>query len=554
MVWGALRFPVASVTDLLKDRAKTRVSQFARTELKAAAFAHVMALSMDYHTSKSSGKLTKAIEQGTELSSLVDNALTAGPMLVDLAVAAAYMTGRFDFYLGFVVLGAALAALYSTLKGSAITFPLERASSERSRLESEVLYDSVSNWPTVAYHNRSRFEQDRYGAAVRAEVMAERTYFDWCDIDFAAQGLAMDAGLLVAAGLVARRLAAGEATLSAFVFLVSYWASLRQPMHELAWTFRETSAHLINAEWLFQLLQTAPSVRDRPGAAELRVPDGRVEFRDVSFAYDPKRPILRGLSFVAEPGQSVALVGETGGGKSTVLKLLYRFYDVAPDGRGAITIDGQDLRDVTLDSLREHLGTVPQEPSVFDQTILQNVAYARPGATRHDVVEACRQARIHDQIMRFPDAYETRLGERGVRLSGGELQRLAIARVILRRPRVVILDEATSAVDSDTEASVQMALAALAAGRTVFTVAHRLSTIVAANLILVIDQGRVVERGTHQELLLRQGKYYRLWMRQTASKSDDESVKTDTDSGGEGHEVATAVASVTEVHDGQGTG
>jgi ABC-type multidrug transport system fused ATPase/permease subunit len=329
----------------------------------------------------------------------------------------------------------------------------------------------------------------------------------------------MEAGLVAACALVAVRIANGTAKLSSFVFLVSYWDTIKSPMTMLAWNIREATTHVIDAEWLYQLIQTKPSVQDKPGAEKICLQGGKVEFRDVSFSYGPDRPIIDGMTFTAEPGQSVALVGETGSGKSTTLKVLYRFYDVS---KGSIHIDGHDVRDVTLTSLRDILGAVPQDPSVFDQTLMENILYARPGATEADAIEACKAARIHHQILKFPDGYNTRLGERGVRLSGGELQRLAIARVILRQPKIVVLDEATSAVDSETESLIQQAIGALSAGRTVFMIAHRLSTVVNADLILVIDQGQVVERGSHRELLQRGGKYARLWNMQTLVRDEGE--------------------------------
>jgi ABC-type transport system involved in Fe-S cluster assembly fused permease/ATPase subunit len=512
IVWGILQFPVFAVTDMLKSMADTRISQFAYRELKAVSFAHVMNLSMDYHSSKSSGKLTKAIEQGTDLTSIIDNVFTAGPMVIDLAIAAVYLSTEFDFYMGFIVLTTSLAHIYATGKGNALTVPMKRVRAERIRVENEVLYDSITNWPTVAYHNRKNFEQDRYARAVKSSIMAERKFYDYSDYVFVVQSFALDAGLMAAASLAAYRVAIGSSTVGNFVFLVAYWASIKEPMSMLSWTFRETSSHLINAEWLYQLLKLQPTIRDKPGAHDIKIPEGRVEFRNVAFSYEPERPILRDITFATKPGQSVALVGETGGGKSTILKLLYRFYDVKG---GSVIIDGQDIRDVTLDSLRDSLGAVPQDPSVFDQSLLENVRYARPGATDEECIAACKAAQVHDQIQRFPAGYGTKLGERGVRLSGGELQRLAIARVILRAPKIVVLDEATSAVDSQTESSVQHALKTLSSGRTVFIVAHRLSTVVNADIILVIDQGRIVERGTHEELLQNQGKYSRLWSMQT---------------------------------------
>lgn len=497
---------------MIKCLARTRLSQFAYTRLKAAAFSHVMSLSMDYHSFKSSGKLTKAIDQGTNLTSIVENIFITVPTFIDLIIAAIYLTIAFDRFMGLIVIATMIGYILVSVKKNAITSKMERVSSEKDRLESEVLYDSVTNWQTVAYHNRRTFEEDRYAVAVRNTVMAQRNYYDWTDYSVFLQDFILDAGLLTAAVLASYRVATGSSPLSNFVFLIMYWASVREPMSMIAWTFHETAAHLINAEWLFQLLQTKATVQDKPGAKDLVITTGEVIFNDVAFAYSPDRQILKGLSFVADPGRTVALVGETGGGKSTILKLLYRFYDV---NAGSITIDGQDLRDVTLDSLRESLGIVPQDPCVFDQTILQNVLYARPLATTDEVHEACRAAQIHDQILRFPRGYDTRIGERGVRLSGGELQRLAIARVILRKPSIVILDEATSAVDTATEVSVQKALKTLSEGRTVFVVAHRLSTIVKADQILLMDGGQIVEKGSHEELLRKGGKYHRLWHMQT---------------------------------------
>ncbi len=301
-----------------------------------------------------------------------------------------------------------------------------------------------------------------------------------------------------------------------FVALNTYWTTLSYPFSTLAYSFRQLTSNLIDAERLLQLLRTKPSVSDRYGAIELKLAGARVEFTNVSFAYDERKPTIKEISFVANPGETVALVGKTGSGKSTTLKLLFRFYDVSG---GAITIDGQDVRDVTLASLRDALGVVPQNPFLFNDSILENVRYARLDATDEEVYEACKAAYIHETIMTFPDGYKTKVGERGVKLSGGELQRVSIARVFLKKPRIVILDEATSAVDPSTEAQIQESFKKLSAGRTTFIVAHRLSTIMDADCILVVDNGEIIERGTHQELLHRDGRYTNLWVRLDPKRS-----------------------------------
>lgn len=268
---------------------------------------------------------------------------------------------------------------------------------------------------------------------------------------------------------------------------------------------------LTDSERLLVLLQTKPSVTDKPTAYPLELKSGEVVFKDVDFAYDPRKQTLSKVSFIAKPGMTVALVGETGGGKSTLMKLLYRYYDI---NGGSIRIDGQDIRDVTLDSLRDSFGLVPQDPALFNTTLMENLRYAKLDAADEDIMEACRAACIHDKIMQFPDKYNSKVGERGVKLSGGEMQRVAIARAILRDPKIVLLDEATSMIDAETEAEIQKALRQLTAGRTTFVVAHRLSTIQHADLILVIGGGRIIECGNHEELFRQNGKYVSLWSKQ----------------------------------------
>jgi ABC-type multidrug transport system fused ATPase/permease subunit len=325
-------------------------------------------------------------------------------------------------------------------------------------------------------------------------------------------------GRLAATFLAAYRVSQGSATLGDFVTLTTYWRNVEGPVIRVSWSIRRVTSMLTDSERLLQLFQTTATIVDAPNAVELSIKDGEVEFDGVDFAYNARRATLSDVSFKAKSGQTVALVGETGGGKSTIMKLLYRYYDVQG---GAIRIDGQDIRGVTLDSLRDSFGMVPQDPSLFNISIMENVRYARLDATDEEVKDACRAAAIHDKIETFPDKYESTVGERGVKLSGGELQRIAIARAILRQPKIVLLDEATSMIDAETEALIQEALKRLRQSRTTFIIAHRLSTIQHADLILVVHDGKVVERGTHDELFRMKGKYVALWSKQLSKDVKD---------------------------------
>ncbi|PMB64807.1 Heavy metal tolerance protein [Beauveria bassiana] len=519
-----LNLPVRLAVQILDSCARTRISQFSKYQLNSLAFSHVMSLSMDYHTSRSTGKVITAIEQGTDLTFILDIVLGLGPRMVDLLIAAVYLTKRFDASTGVVMLMATVINAYVTTKGNKFTSAVQRKYVNNDQEENKVLYDAISNWYTVEIHNQAKREHERYNSAVMKALLSMRRWSDLSEIVFSTQEVVLEIGYIIVCFMIATRVADGHSTVSSFVFITSYWSVISWPIMSLAHQLHSTASQLVKAEWLYQLLLTKPSIQDKPGARPLQISNCEIEFKNVGFAYGPeqqkqrRRQILHNISFTAAPGQTIALVGETGSGKSTILKLLYRFYDVT---KGSITIDGQDLRDVTLSSLRDSLGAVPQDPCVFDQTIMENLLYARPGATEADVVDACRRACIHEHIMTAsPEGYRARIGERGVRLSGGELQRLAIARVLVRRPRIVVLDEATSAVDSATEASVQRAVQALGEGRTVFTVAHRLSTVVGAHRILLLHRGEVVESGTHRELLEKGGRYANLWRIQTAANND----------------------------------
>jgi ATP-binding cassette subfamily B protein len=371
--------------------------------------------------------------------------------------------------------------------------------------------DSLLNFETVKYFGAERWEADRYDVAMaQYEDAAIRTNYSLAFLNFG-QSLLITGGLVAVMVMAAMGVESGDLTIGEFVLVNAYMIQITMPLNFLGTVYREIRQALIDMGDMFDLLEQPAEVQDKADAKPLQVNGGRVSLQAVTFGYDAERPILKGVSIEVQPGQTVAIVGSSGSGKSTIGRLLFRFYDV---GTGALLIDDQDVRDVTQASLHAQIGVVPQDTVLFNDTVHYNIAYGRPGASEDEIIAAAKAAKIHDFIISLPDGYQTTVGERGLKLSGGEKQRVGIARTLLKNPPILLLDEATSALDTETEMEIQAELKAMGEGRTVITIAHRLSTIQDANRIVVLEDGLIVEEGSHDDLLARDGRYAHLWNRQ----------------------------------------
>ncbi|KZM19282.1 ATPase [Ascochyta rabiei] len=490
------------------------ISNSAYRRITLLAYKHVLDQSMDFHTSKDSGEVLKAVEQAVSLNTLINMVLfNVCPIFLDVAVSMYYVTHLFDAYMAFIILfmGATYIALGWYFTG--LSQPKRRDYVEKQRTESSTVNETVHNWQTVAYFNRLTFEHQRYAANIVNTINAQYSYNSISMGGNAVQELLRTFGFAACCIFGISQIVTGQKPVGNLLTLIMYWQTMTQPIYVLSNSYHHISSSLINAERLLQLLNTKPTVADQEGSEGIVIHRGDVELYNVNFHYDERKPIIKDVSLKVRGGQTIAFVGETGGGKSTILKLLFRLYDVID---GSIMIDGQDLRSVTQSSLCDSLGIVPQDPVLFNQTIRENIRYAKLEATDAEIEDACRAAAIHDDIVGFPDSYNSKVGERGVRLSGGQLQRIAIARVFLKNPKIILLDEATSAIDTVIEARIQEIFRILSRDRTTFIIAHRLSTVVNADQIIVIEQGRIIESGSHHELLEVKGKYSELWTKQTA--------------------------------------
>lgn len=502
------------------------IGQYSYQALSTSAFEHVHSLSLDFHLGKKTGEVLSALSKGNAINNFLEQVtFQVVPMLVDLAVAIGYFLVKFDAYYALIVAVVTFCYLYLTIRMAQWRADIRREMVNKSREEDAVKNDSMIAYETVKYFNAEDYEFGRYRDAVNSFQKAEYRVLLSLNIMNISQNLVFTLGLLVACFLSAYQVTIGEAKVGKFVALLTYLAQLQGPLNFFGTFYRSIQSSMINSERMLELFKEKPTVVDKPSAKELKSCSGEIRFNNVEFSYDGRKQALKGLDFIAKPGTTTAFVGESGGGKTTVLRLLFRFYGVQS---GSIEVDGRDVEDITINSLREHVGVVPQDTVLFNETVMYNLKYANPSATDEMVFEACKAASIHDKILNFPDGYSTRVGERGLRLSGGEKQRVAIARTILKNPKIILLDEATAALDSETEQHIQAALRELAKGRTTLVIAHRLSTIVNAHQILCMHEGRVAERGTHEELLALGGRYKGMWDKQIrAEKVEKAKAKID---------------------------
>ena len=492
------------------------VEQYSYRAISTAAFEHVHSLSAEFHTGKRTGELISALNKGSAINSFLEMVtFNVGPMIFDLIVAIAYLTYKFDVYLGLVVAITTFLYIYVTIRIASWRVTLRRNYTNADREMEAVKNDSLHSWDTVKYFNAEEYEFDRYRESIK--VMQGFEFF--VEVTLAlmntVQGTLFMIALLSVCFIEAYQVSVGYQTVGNFVTLLIYMAQLQSPLNFFGTFYRAIQNNLINAERMLELFKEQPNVTDRPDAEDLHDCKGDIVFDHVSFSYDKQKSALKDFSFRCAPGTTTALVGESGGGKTTVLRLLFRYYN---PGTGQIRVDGRDVNDITIDSLRRNIGVVPQDCNMFNESILYNLRYANQDATDKQIFDACRAASIHDRILQFTDGYDTKVGERGVKLSGGERQRVAIARTILKDPKITLLDEATAALDTETEERIQDALRILAKGRTMLIIAHRLSTIVEADQILVLSGGTVVERGTHSELIEADGKYASMWRKQSRAR------------------------------------
>ena len=497
----------------LRDAVFTRVAQRAIREAGLRTFRHLHRLSLRFHLERKTGGVTRAVERGTKgieflLRFMLFNIL---PTLLEIVLVCGILWHLYGVVYGavtFLIMG--IYVVWTTVV-TEWRIKFRRAMNETDSQATTRAVDSLLNYETVKYFGNEEHESNRFDAALRRYEDAAIQSGSSLALLNIGQGAVISAGVTLLMVMAGMGVADGTMTIGDFVLVNTYLVQLFLPLNFLGFVYREIKRSLADMEAMFELIEQQTEVEDKPGAPALELSGARVTFDNVAFSYDAKRGILKGVSFEAPPGHTIAIVGASGAGKSTISRLLFRFYDVSD---GAIRIDGQDIRDVTQASLRAAIGMVPQDTVLFNDTIYYNIAYGRPDASPAEVERAARVAQIHDFIMSLPEGYQAMVGERGLKLSGGERQRVAIARTVLKDPGILVFDEATSALDSATEQEILAALKAVSRDRTTITIAHRLSTVIDADEIIVLDAGRIIERGRHAELLAAHGRYADMWNRQ----------------------------------------
>jgi len=518
VAYGLARLGTVAFQEL-RDAIFVRVGQRALRRLALQTFEHIHALSLRYHITRKTGGLSRIIERGVKgVDFLLRFMLfSIGPLILELAMVAVIFATVFGISYMLVVVVVITLYVMFTFKVTEWRVKIRREMNDQDTDANQKAIDSLLNFETVKYFNAEAREAAGYDDAMqRYEVAAVKTGQSLSLLN-GGQALLITTGLVIVMVMAALEVQRGELTVGDFVMVNAYMIQITMPLNFLGTVYREIRQALVDMGEMFGLLGQPAEVVDKPGAPALVVRGGEVAFEAVEFGYDAARPILKGIDLTVPAGKRYALVGPSGSGKSTIARLMFRFYDV---NGGAIRIDGQDLRDVAQGSIHAQIGVVPQDTVLFNDTVRYNIAYGRADATKADIVAAAKAAKIHDFIASLPEGYETKVGERGLKLSGGEKQRVGIARTLLKNPPILILDEATSALDTQTERDIQDSLREMGQGRTVITIAHRLSTIADADQIVVLEAGRIAEQGTHDELLAAGGRYAAMWARQSAEEGE----------------------------------